>query len=47
MPVKYAYVENERSNNLDNLNTALTNIGLSSQVSREQEIAKKCWWDAN
>jgi hypothetical protein len=47
MPVKYAYVENERSNNLDNLNTALTNIGLSTSVSREQEIATRCWWDIN
>jgi len=47
MPVKYAYVENERSNNLVNLNSALTQIGLDVAVSRETEIAKRCWWDVN
>lgn len=47
MPVKYAYVENERSNNLVNLNTALTGLGLDVAVSREGEITKKCWWDVN
>jgi hypothetical protein len=47
MPVRYAYVENERSNNLDNLNSALTQIGLDAAVSREVEIAKRVWWDVN
>ncbi len=47
MPVKYAYVENERANNLENLNTALTGTGLDVAVSREGEIAKRCWWDVN
>lgn len=47
MPVKYAYVENERSNNLVNLNNALTQIGLNAADSREIEIAKRCWWDVN
>ncbi len=47
MPVKYAYVENERSNNLENLTSALTAIGLDAAVSRETEIAKRCWWDVN
>lgn len=47
MPVKYAYVENERSNNLENLSSALTVIGLDAAVSRENEIAKRCWWDVN
>src|SRR5450759_4930738 len=47
MPVKYAYVENEQSNNLNNLNSALTQIGLDVAVSREIEIAKRCWWDVN
>ncbi len=47
MPVRYAYVENERSNNLENLTSALTAIGLDAAVSRETEIAKRCWWDVN
>jgi hypothetical protein len=47
MPVKYAYVENERSNNLDNLNSALQGINLDIAVSREGEIATRCWWDVN
>lgn len=47
MPVKYAYVENDRSNNLENLSAALTNIGLNSSVSREVEISTRCWWDVN
>jgi hypothetical protein len=45
MPVRYAYVENDRANNLDNLNNALTNIGLSASTPREAEIAKRVWWD--
>lgn len=47
MPVKYAYVENERSNNLENLTSALIAIGLDAAVSRETELAKRCWWDVN
>jgi len=47
MPVRYAYVENERSNNLDNLNLALTSLGWSANMSREEEISKPVWWDAN
>ena len=47
MPVRYAYVENERSNNLDNLNLALTSLGWSSNMSREEEIANRVWWDLN
>jgi hypothetical protein len=46
-PVRYAYVENERSNNLDNLNLALTSLGWSANMSREEEISKPVWWDAN
>jgi hypothetical protein len=47
MPVRYAYVENERSNNLDNLNLALSSLGWSANMSREEEISKTVWWDAN
>jgi hypothetical protein len=47
MPVKYAYVENDRANNLNNLTEALTRIGLSSTDTREVEIATRCWWDVN
>ncbi|MCU0362625.1 MAG: SusD/RagB family nutrient-binding outer membrane lipoprotein [Bacteroidales bacterium] len=47
MPNKYAYVENERSNNLDNLNAALDAQGWSQSMTREVEIAQKVWWDAN
>lgn len=47
MPVRYAYVENERSNNLDNLNAAMTALGWATSMTRETEIAQKVWWDAN
>ncbi len=47
MPVRYAYVENERSNNLDNLNTALSSLGWPANMSREEEIAERVWWDVN
>jgi len=47
MPVRYAYPENERSNNLDQLNAALTAQGWSTSMTREVEIAQKLWWDAN
>ena len=45
MPVRYAYVENEWSNNLDNLKLALTGLGWSANMSREDEITKLVWWD--
>ena len=47
MPVRYAYPENERSNNLENLNAAMTAQGWSTSMTREVEIAQKVWWDAN
>jgi len=47
MPVRYAYVENERSNNLENLNAALTALGWATSMTRETEIAQKVWWDKN
>jgi hypothetical protein len=47
MPVRMAYTSNERSNNIENLNLALQNIGLDVNVSRETEIATRVWWDVN
>jgi hypothetical protein len=47
MPVRNAYAENERSNNIENLNIALQQIGLDVNVSRETEIATRVWWDVN
>jgi hypothetical protein len=47
MPVRYAYVENEWSNNLENLNAAMTRLGWATSMTRETEIAQKVWWDAN
>jgi hypothetical protein len=47
MPVRMAYTANERSNNIENLNLALTGIGLDVNVSREAEIATRVWWDVN
>lgn len=45
MPVRYVYAENERSNNLENLNNALVQIGLSAAASKELEYATRVWWD--
>jgi hypothetical protein len=45
MPVKYAYVENDRANNLENLTQALSLIGLNASTTREVEISTRCWWD--
>lgn len=47
MPVRYAYVENEWSNNLENLNAAFTALGWSTTMTRETEISQKVWWDVN
>lgn len=47
MPLRFAYVENDRSNNLENLNETLTRLGWSTNMSREEEISKKVWWDVN
>jgi hypothetical protein len=47
MPVRYAYVENEWSNNLENLNAAFTSLGWSTTMTREVEISQKVWWDVN
>ena len=45
MPTRYAYPENERSNNLEKLNQAFAAQGWSTSMTREEEIAKKVWWD--
>ncbi|MDD4032469.1 MAG: SusD/RagB family nutrient-binding outer membrane lipoprotein [Bacteroidales bacterium] len=45
MPVRNAYVADERSKNLDNMNAALTAMGISTSASREEEIASRMWWD--
>ena len=47
MPVRYAYVENEWSNNLENLNAAFTALGWSTTMTRETEISQRVWWDVN
>jgi hypothetical protein len=47
MPTRYAYVENEWSNNLDKLKAAMTTLGWATTMNRETEIAQKVWWDAN
>ena len=47
MPVRYAYVENDRANNLQNLTVALEKIGLNASSAREAEISTRCWWDVN
>jgi hypothetical protein len=47
MPVRYAYVENEWSNNLENLNAAMAAQGWATSMTREVEISQKVWWDAN
>ncbi len=45
MPVRNAYSENDRSNNIDNLNIGLQQMGLSVNATREEEIATRVWWD--
>lgn len=47
MPVRNAYVENDRANNLENLSAALMQIGLDASASRETEFATRVWWDIN
>ena len=45
MPRRMAYVDNERSNNLENLNAAMTRRGWSPDITREQEVQQRNWWD--
>ena len=45
MPRRMAYVNNERSNNLENLNAAMTRRGWSPGITLEQEVQQRNWWD--
>jgi len=45
MPRRNAYVNNERSNNLDNLNAALQSQGMNTGITREEEVQQRVWWD--
>jgi hypothetical protein len=46
-PIRFAYVENERSNNLANLEASMVNQGWTTTWTRDVEIAQKVWWDVN
>jgi hypothetical protein len=46
MPRRMAYVNNERSNNLENMNAAMSRRGWSLDITREQEVQQRNWWDA-
>lgn len=46
MPRRMAYTNNERSNNLDNLNEAISRRGWTSDITRENEVQQRNWWDA-
>lgn len=45
MPRRMAYTNNERSNNIDNLNEAISRRGWSSDITREDEVLQRNWWD--
>ena len=45
MPRRMAYTNNERSNNLDNLNAAISRRGWNLDITREQEVQQRNWWD--
>jgi len=45
MPRRMAYVNNERSNNLDNMNAAISRRGWSLDITRENEVQQRNWWD--
>jgi len=46
MPRRFAYTDNERSNNLDNLNEAISRRGWTADIRREDEVLQRNWWDA-
>ena len=46
MPRRMAYVNNERSNNLENLGAAMTRRGWNLDMRREDEVQQRNWWDA-
>ena len=45
MPRRMAYVNNERSNNLDNMNAAMARRGWQLNITRENEVQQRNWWD--
>jgi|GEM_PF-1130261 len=45
MPRRMAYVNNERSNNLENMNAAMSRRGWSLDMRREDEVQQRNWWD--
>jgi hypothetical protein len=45
MPRRFAYTDNERSNNLDNLNEAIKSRGWTPDIRREDEVLQRNWWD--
>ncbi|MDR2233742.1 MAG: SusD/RagB family nutrient-binding outer membrane lipoprotein [Tannerella sp.] len=45
MPRRMAYPENERSNNLEQLNAAMSRHGWALDMIREQEVQQRNWWD--
>ena len=45
MPRRMAYVNNERSNNLENMNAAMSRRGWALDMTREQEVQQRNWWD--
>ena len=45
MPRRMAYTNNERSNNLDNLNEAISRRGWTLDIRREDEVLQRNWWD--
>ena len=45
MPRRHAYVNNERSNNLEQMNAAISRRGWALDIVREQEVQQRNWWD--
>jgi len=46
MPRRMAYVNNERSNNLENMNAAMSRRGWNLDIRREDEVQQRNWWDS-
>lgn len=45
MPRRNAYVTAELTRNTENYNQALTQMGMNSGVSYEDQFTYRCWWD--
>ena len=45
MPRRFAYTDNERSNNLENLTEAIKSRGWTADIRREDEVLQRNWWD--